>query len=236
MNQPASSDIKFVGWPKISRLNRDICITEKIDGTNGAIGITLDGIVYAQNRNRILTPQDDQFGFARWVEIHSDALREHLGPGLHFGEWWGVAINRGYDLSERRFSLFNVKRWGQDSLGLLALAALRDRGAAVYTVPVLYEGPWTNTLGYVNGETGEFFKPDAGHDPAWPEVEGQPNPRPRFAPNFAIEWLKRVGSQAAPGFMNPEGIVVYHKAGDICFKATCHRDEEWKGKNECQPS
>ena len=27
----------FRDWPKIARLNRDVVITEKIDGTNGAI-------------------------------------------------------------------------------------------------------------------------------------------------------------------------------------------------------
>ena len=30
---------EFKPWPKISRYNRDIVITEKIDGTNGAIHI-----------------------------------------------------------------------------------------------------------------------------------------------------------------------------------------------------
>ena len=29
----------FQGWPKIARLNRDIIITEKLDGTNAAIGV-----------------------------------------------------------------------------------------------------------------------------------------------------------------------------------------------------
>ncbi len=29
-----------------------------------------------------------------------------LGPGHHFGEWWGQGINRGYGLKERKFSLF----------------------------------------------------------------------------------------------------------------------------------
>ena len=32
-------DIEFQGFGKIPRLNRDIVITEKIDGSNAAIGI-----------------------------------------------------------------------------------------------------------------------------------------------------------------------------------------------------
>ena len=55
------------------------------------------------------------------------------------------------------------------------------------------------------------------------------NPRPRFAPNFILEHLKRVGSQAAPGFMRPEGICVYHKASGVVFKATVEKDQSHKG-------
>src|ERR1035437_8585597 len=67
-----------VAFPKIARLNRDIVITEKIDGTNAAIGIvelpqSEEGSVmyevYAQSRNRIITPgKGDHAGFAAWVE------------------------------------------------------------------------------------------------------------------------------------------------------------------------
>lgn len=38
------------------------------------------------------------------------------------------------------------------------------------------------------------------------------------------------GSFAAPGFMNPEGVVVYHEAGNVLFKKTLEKDDEWKGK------
>jgi hypothetical protein len=41
--------------------------------------------------------------------------------------------------------------------------------------------------------------------------------------------LKQVGSIAAPGFMNPEGIVIFHSASGTYFKKTLENDE---GKNE----
>lgn len=41
--------------------------------------------------------------------------------------------------------------------------------------------------------------------------------------------LKLNGSQASPGYMNPEGIVIYHKAGNVLFKKTIEKDSEWKG-------
>jgi hypothetical protein len=41
--------------------------------------------------------------------------------------------------------------------------------------------------------------------------------------------LRESGSVAVPGFMNPEGIIVYHVAGGHLYKVTLERDEEPKG-------
>ena len=40
------------------------------------------------------------------------------------------------------------------------------------------------------------------------------------------------GSDAVPGFMKPEGIVIYHKAGNLYFKKTIEKDDEPKTKGE----
>lgn len=37
--------------------------------------------------------------------------------------------------------------------------------------------------------------------------------------------LEAFGSQAVPGFLRPEGIVVFHMAAGIGFKKTCEKDE-----------
>lgn len=126
---------EFVEWGKIYRLFRPVIVTEKIDGTNAAIGVTDDGEVYAQSRKKIITPgkQTDNFGFAAFVAERADAIREKLGPGLHFGEWYGKGIQRGYGLDERRFALFNVKRW----------EGVWDLPDGVGTVPLLYEGDFS---------------------------------------------------------------------------------------------
>lgn len=102
---------KFAAFPSIPRLIRDCVITEKIDGTNAQVCITPDGDVLAGSRSRWITPADDNMGFARWVEDHKEELRS-LGIGNHYGEWWGASIQRRYGLREKRFSLFNVGRWG----------------------------------------------------------------------------------------------------------------------------
>lgn len=173
---------EFVGFPKIARLSREIIVTEKIDGANAQIMIGEDGLIQAGSRNRFLTMADDNFGFARWVSDNRDDLLQ-LGPGRHFGEWWGGKIQRGYGLTEKRFSLFNVSRW-QD-----------ERPACCHVVPVLWRG---------------LFNTEA--------IEA------------CLEDLRVKGSAAAPGFMRPEGVIAFHIAGNICFKKTLERDDEWKGR------
>lgn len=175
----------FVPFPKIARLSRDIVVTEKLDGTNASVLVTEEGAIFAGSRTRWLTAEADNFGFARWVAVNASELLR-LGPGHHFGEWWGSGIQRGYGLTkgDKRFSLFNTAKWGD--------AALRPTCCGV--VPVLYKGRFETAA-----------------------VEG------------ALGDLRREGSQAAPGFMNPEGVVVFHAAGNLLLKKTLVRDEEPKG-------
>lgn len=52
----------------------------------------------------------------------------------------------------------------------------------------------------------------------------------------ALDLLRREGSLAAPGFMKPEGVVVFHKAANSMFKKTLEKDEEWKGKAPVAPT
>lgn len=51
-----------------------------------------------------------------------------------------------------------------------------------------------------------------------------------FAIETALDRLRLCGSQAAPGFMDPEGIVMYHTASGQLFKVTLKGDEVPKGK------
>jgi hypothetical protein len=48
----------------------------------------------------------------------------------------------------------------------------------------------------------------------------------------ALTMLRVEGSKAAPGFMDPEGVVVYHTASKALFKKTIHGDEKPKGSAE----
>ena len=171
----------FQGFAKIPRFSRDCIITEKIDGTNAQIFIGEDGEFEVGSRNRWITPNSDNYGFARWAYDRRDDLVEALGPGRHFGEWWGKGIQRKYGMQKKIFSLFNVRKWPEPP-------------KHCQVVPVIYEGPF-NCLA--------IFQ--------------------------ALTKLSLCGSVAAPGFDDPEGVVIFHKASGQLFKKTLQNDEVPKG-------
>ena len=173
---------EFEEFQKIARLSRDIVVSEKIDGTNASIYIGEDGSFGTGSRNRWITPEDDNFGFSRWAHENRDELMQ-LGPGWHYGEWWGSGIQRRYGQDRKRFSLFNASRWAD------------ERPACCDVVPVLYSGPFDMS-----------------------------------AIITCLDSLVAAGSRAAPGFMDPEGIIVYHTASRALFKKTIKKDDEPKSK------
>lgn len=203
--------MEFTPFAKMARLNREVVVTEKIDGTNASIliqqaikmseghadwpykpepeAITYfygpDGScwnVFAGSRNRWVTPEKDNYGFAKWVLTNIEDLKE-LGPGHHFGEWWGQGIQRGYGMDRKVFSLFNTGKWN-----------MVNKPACCSVVPVLYQGLMEDM-----------------------DVIG------------ILEALKYDGSQAAYRFMDPEGICIFHTAANMYFKKTIKHDESPKG-------
>ncbi len=86
--------------------------------------------LYAQSRSRFVTPGSDNFGFAQWVRDSARTLVDDLGPGRHYGEWWGAGIQRKYGQKEKFFSLFHAARWRDAEFTTPNLEV----------VPVLWEG------------------------------------------------------------------------------------------------
>lgn len=168
---------EFEPFQKLARLRRNCVITEKIDGTNAQINILETGQMFVGSRNHYITPENDNMGFAAWVEANKEELKK-LGPGRHFGEWYGGKIQRGYGLTEKRFALFNTGRWNVHNLP-----------ACCTVVPVLYAGVFTDE-----------------------------------AVDCTLEKLRVEGFTAVPGFMRPEGIVVFHPASGLSFKVTLDND------------
>lgn len=218
----------FIPFNKIPRLNRECVVTEKVDGTNGVIFIKAictncsglyrlvqdndgkvlvahDGetvtraeelsccdkpnipdkstwTIHAGSKNRWLTVEDDNYGFAKWIEEHTEELKQ-LGPGKHHGEWFGTGINRRYKNTPKQFALFNTSKWNEQN----------PPPKCCTTVPVLYNGPFDTTI--INNLRLN-------------------NPESKIVKNTPME-----------------GIIVYHIPSGIYFKATCQKDDEWKGKS-----
>lgn len=194
---------EFVPFDKIARYSNGVVITEKLDGTNAQVyveevteafshpdalavvpGANLGDsalALYAGSRNRWITKEADNYGFAKWVYENASDLST-LGPGRHFGEWWGSGIQRRYGLTKKRFSLFNCGRWGE------------TKPTCCHVVPMLFSGRLEETT-VAN----------------------------------VMETLRTLGSVAAPGFMDPEGVVLFHTASRTLYKKTFKNDSEGKG-------
>jgi hypothetical protein len=131
MRQEQAPLSEFVSFPKIARSSEGVVITEKIDGTNAQVSIDVDGTIRVGSRNRWITPEKDNFGFARFIaEQDPDEVRK-LGVGRHYGEWYGAGVQIGYGLSEKRFALFNTHLWRDGR---------KPRPSFACVVPILYEG------------------------------------------------------------------------------------------------
>ena len=93
----------------------------KLHGTNAAVVLGLDGEVYAQSRERVITPLSDNAGFAIWLEQHKDHFKKILKSFISaddttntvqiYGEWCGGNIQKGVGLSKlpKMFVIFGVR-------------------------------------------------------------------------------------------------------------------------------
>lgn len=96
--------------------------TVKLHGTNAAVVIAADGTWHCQSRERIITPESDNAGFAAFVYGHKaywDQLAEGLSAAIDsddetmqiYGEWCGGNIQKGAGLSylPKMFVIFAVR-------------------------------------------------------------------------------------------------------------------------------
>lgn len=207
---------QFKAWPKTPRLNRNCIATEKIDGTNSAVIIepmehegdyTNDALALVQAPNDL------------WYAVYAQSRKRLLAVGkstdnFGFAAWvkehaleLAVGLGEGYHYGEW---------WGgkiQRGYGL------EEKRFSLFNV-----GRWHDT----HDNTGDF-----GDEPApaccyvVPVIATGTNIN--AVAEGALAELEECGSFAAPGFDNPEGIVVYHTAARQTFKVTCEDDESPKG-------
>lgn len=136
VDKPVKEDTmgQFKGWGSTPRFHKGLTITEKIDGTNACI-VIWDGKVQAQSRKRMITPGDDNYGFARWVYDNAGVLTDTLGYGYHYGEWFGEGIQKNpLGVEGKRFALFHATKYTEDNGYEL------NKVDGLETVPLLFHG------------------------------------------------------------------------------------------------
>lgn len=195
--------MSFEEFPKIARLSRECTITEKIDGTNAHLVIATQAEL-----------SEEEQALARVVDWAGSAV--YLLPGSR---------NRYITPSSDNFGF---ARWAWEHAEELVEGLGYGR----------HYGEWWGSgiqRGY--GQTRKRFS--LFNTSRW----GLARPAccdvvPTLylglfttgAVEMALERLRTDGSAAAPGFMKPEGVVVWHGAARVYFKKTLEKDEGGKGR------
>lgn len=85
----------------------------KLHGTNAGV-LVENGVVTAQSRTSVITPGDDNCGFAAWVKENEELFRDRARPGfitVFFGEWCGPGIQKGcaiHQIGRKAFCIFAI--------------------------------------------------------------------------------------------------------------------------------
>jgi hypothetical protein len=125
--------------------------TVKLHGTNAGIGHTTEDGLWAQSRGNIITPEEDNFGFARYVNDNKNVFQEliehvrYVNSNIKlndavfiFGEWAGGSIQKGVAISqiEKAFFIFDVKVEPEDGSEAYHLPSdyLRDVDTRIYNI------------------------------------------------------------------------------------------------------
>ncbi len=109
---------EWAAYHNVPPRKRQFVGTVKLHGTNAGISLA-DGAIIFRSRTRIITPGDDNNGFARHMSAHTDALREALGgygsDVSIFGEWCGAGVQSSVGISaeQKLFVVFALRVDGE---------------------------------------------------------------------------------------------------------------------------
>jgi hypothetical protein len=211
--------MSFEVFKKIPRLFRDCTITEKIDGTNAQILIGIPGIdVVHASTDQWFDPLVMVGDIAVWAGsrnrwIYAEKSKDNSG----FARW---VLDRAAQLVEilgsgRHYGEF----WGSGIQRKYGLTGNDKRFS-------LFHPKWEKIL--AGRKLGGLPIPDGL---GWVPILYQ-GPFLTREVEDQIFRLRTFGSVCSPGFMDPEGVVVYHEAAGQYFKTTIKDDEKPKGSTE----
>jgi hypothetical protein len=203
--------VEFQAWPKTPRLFREIVVTEKLDGTNAAIQIvelaTLDHVVRADGTVEPFDPQP--IAVVDGCAVYAQSRNRLIFPGKttdNYGFAGWVENNAASLVEDLGEGIHYGEWWGQ--------GVARKYNAKVKTFSLF------NTARYADVT---FTTPNLDVVPVL--YEGENN---TAAVEAALTLLGAGGSVASPGFMNPEGVIVFHSASRQTFKVTLDANDAGK--------
>ncbi len=189
----------FIPYPKTPRLKRSVVITEKLDGTNAQVVWTFGLGGPHPDAAAIHTDTDGMV----WTMFVGSRTR-WITPGKNTDNYGFAQWCR--DNAEELFKLGEGRHFGEwYGQGIQRGYGLDHRRFALFN---------TARWGSHNPDT-----------PACCEVVPVLGCVGLEAVDHALNDIRCFGSRAVPGFMNPEGIIVYHSASLQNFKVLLENDE-----------
>lgn len=146
--------VYHVSWPDIelfSTLVRSIRETNterelsyvskvKLHGTNAAIQIHPNGDVIPQSRTNLITPAEDNAGFAKWVSENTDYFKKLADRNLVivYGEWCGTGIEKGVAINQigkKIFAVFAIQYGGMFDINPKTIRNYLPEHDNIYIIP-----------------------------------------------------------------------------------------------------
>ena len=206
--------MEFKPFPKMSRWSRDIVISEKIDGTNASIYIS--PATTTEDLTNVLSERfyDTALGTRGRLHLRAGSRTRWITPAddnYGFARWAAENVDELFGLGEGH----HVGEWWGRGIQ-------RNYSQPTRRFSLFNSGRWAK--GGVLFNEGESHAPDCCD--VVPVLYSGPNEQSQIAK--ALHRLAEFGSVAAPGFMQPEGIVIFHTASGESFKKTLEKDESPK--------
>jgi hypothetical protein len=125
---------------------------------------TSTGEIHAQSRNRILTVDNDNNGFALWVKANENHFREKFKMFMTdrtyvvlFGEWAGPGVQAGVGVSQIEhkmffpFAIMFANDNDDKSFGSIDVLSHFNNGKDIYSVDTF--GTWTAVIDFENPQS-----------------------------------------------------------------------------------
>lgn len=189
--------MEFREFPKMARFSRDFIITEKIDGTNASVFINNYELEEFKDDKTIIAIKD---GYT----MRAGSRTKWITPSDDNAGFAKYVLANSDELFKLGEGHHFGEWWGQ---GIQRNYGLKEKKFSLFNVSRWNPENLPSCCNVVPIlATGSFNDINQ-------------------SVNNCIDILREQGSFAAKGFMKPEGIVIYHIAGNVGFKKTLEKDD-----------